>query len=85
MYPADIVLPMKEELTDKFGGVTAYSRSPAEGFWQNAGKTERDAIVIFEVMSEKLDKEWWSDLRKRLEGLFRQDEILIRSFHSSRI
>ena len=46
---------LKQELTEKFGGVTAYSRSPAEGLWRDGGSIERDTIVVFEVMTEKLD------------------------------
>lgn len=76
---------LKQELAEKFGGVTAYSRSPAEGLWRDEGHIEQDAIVIFEVMTEQVDKDWWSDLRTRLEALFRQEEIVIRTFRSGRI
>ena len=81
--PAAIFELFKQELAEKFGGVTAYSRSPADGLWRDRGSIERDTIVVFEVMAEKLDKGWWRELRRRLEALFRQTEILIRTSHAS--
>jgi hypothetical protein len=65
-------------MADRFGGATAYARSPAEGLWQAEGETVRDSIVIVEVMVEDLDRGWWADYRSRLEVAFAQDEILIR-------
>jgi len=39
---------VKEELTKRFGGLTAYNRAPAEGLWRNGNKKEKDEIVIVE-------------------------------------
>jgi len=44
-----------EELSEKFGGVTAYTRSPAEGQWMKGARTKNDDIIVVEVMVEKLD------------------------------
>ena len=70
---------VRAELTESFGGLTIYSRSPAEGLYQSGGEVARDDIVVFEVMTEELDRPWWADFRKRLEAHFRQEEILIRA------
>ena len=72
-------------LTGKFGGVTVYSRAPATGLWKknSPGKVERDDIVIFEVMSAKLARQWWSRERRHLESLFRQHEVIVRAFRIS--
>ncbi len=36
------------ELTHRFGGLTAYTRSPAEGLWKDDGdKPVQDEIVIY--------------------------------------
>jgi hypothetical protein len=35
-------------------------------------------MVIFEIMTEKLDKPWWKQYKKELETTFAQDEIIIR-------
>jgi hypothetical protein len=68
-----------EELVERFGGLTAFTRSPAEGVWQEGGQRSRDEIVIFEVMSDGIDRNWWQKYRAELETLFRQDEIVIRA------
>jgi len=38
-----------------------------------------DEIVIFEVMTETLDRDWWSEYRLELERRFRQREIVVRA------
>lgn len=74
---------LHDELTKKFGGITAYMRSPAIGLWkeqkENAERVSRDQIVMFEVMVESLDRDWWSAYRRQLKERFRQDEVVIRA------
>lgn len=74
-----------DALTERFGGVTAFTRSPAEGVWKENGTREKDEIVILEVMADALDRGWWRDFRARLERRFRQDEIVIRASAIERI
>jgi hypothetical protein len=72
--------PTRAELTERFGGLTAYLRAPARGLWKKEeGTVERDDIAIFEVMSEALDEGWWREYRSRLEARFRQDLIVVRA------
>ena len=60
------------ELTERHGGVTAYTRAPAAGRWKNpSASTERDDIVVIEVMVDELDKRWWARYRKKLEKRLR--------------
>ena len=69
--PHELFGAVRKELVEKFGGLTAYSRSPAEGLWErDEGSVDRDAIVIFEVMAESLDRDWWAEYRARLEKMF---------------
>ena len=71
---------VRHNLTEHFGGVTAYLRSPAVGLWkENDQAVSRDDIVMYEVMSEELDELWWAQYREELEKTFRQDEVLIRA------
>ena len=77
--PGGLFEQVRSELIDRFGGLTAFSRAPAEGLWDSGEGVDADAIVIFEVMAEELDCGWWADLRARLEGMFDQDEIVIRA------
>lgn len=78
-FPADAYRQVRHELTERFGGLTAFTRAPAEGLWQEADRTSRDEIVVFEVMVEALDPGWWHGYRRQLEALFRQDVIVIRA------
>jgi hypothetical protein len=69
------------ELADKFGGLTVYSRAPAEGTWRDdAERKVQDDLLLFEVMVQEVDREWWRAYRHDLEARFQQQEILIRSF-----
>jgi hypothetical protein len=67
------------ELTERFGGVTAFTRAPAEGRWKQGGGTEHDEIFVFEVMADDLDRRFWRSLRAELERRFRQDVVIIRA------
>jgi hypothetical protein len=70
----------RRELLDRYGGVTAYQRAPAQGLWKtDDGAVARDEMVIFEVMVADLDRAAWSDYRGRLERRFRQDVVLVRA------
>lgn len=78
---SDILESVQQELAEKFGGLTVYSRAPAEGTWQNNSRKIEDELLLFEVMvSEQPDRTWWRQYRSELEDRFRQKEILIRSF-----
>lgn len=70
---------VRNELNGQFGGLTAFSRAPAEGLWQDDGKTKHDDIIVMEVMAEGVDTEWWRRYRKTLEARFKQDVIIIRA------
>jgi hypothetical protein len=68
------------ELTERFGGLTAYTRSPAEGHWKKDDRAlSRDEIVVLEIMCETLDEDWWRAYRRRLESDFRQHLVVIRA------
>ena len=101
MHLIQLLLPLKDKegrpyepiifksinlsLVDTFGGVTAYSRSPAKGIWINADREERDDIIIVEVMADALDRTWWSTFRERLETDMQQAEIVVRCHEIDRL
>ena len=67
-------------LIERFGGLTAHSRAPAAGLWkEDSGATQRDDIVVYEVMVDRLDAEWWSQYRRRLEARFAQKELVVHA------
>jgi hypothetical protein len=77
---------VRDELTERFGGVTAFMRSPAQGTWKEAdGDVDRDEIVVCEVMVEHLDRTWWAAYRSRLENLFGQRELVARAIEIERL
>lgn len=78
-FPAEQYEGLVRELTQRFGGVTSYMRSPADGRWHQGGETEHDEIVVVEVMATTLDRAWWQALRARLTKDFRQLELVIRA------
>lgn len=79
-FPYHLFEQVRDELVGKFGGLTAYTRTPASGLWQeNDGATVHDDIVVYEVMVKDLDEDWWSSYRKKLEQRFSQDKLVIRA------
>jgi hypothetical protein len=79
-YPAALYQDLVRTLTDRFGGVTAYTRAPATGLWESdSGRTVRDQVVVYEVMVEKLDPDWWAAFRAELEARFAQEELVVRA------
>lgn len=95
MYLVELLLPLydnegrafgtvefdrvNEELAARFGGVTAFRRSPAEGVWREGGGESRDRVVVVQVMVEGLDRAWWRGYREQLERRFRQEKMVVRA------
>ena len=85
--PRALFAALARELTERFGGLTAYTRAPAEGLWRDEDAAERtsdtpvvrDQIVIYEVMAQELDPAWWADRRRALERDFRQETVIVRA------
>ena len=85
-FPRDHYDRLAQGLTERFGGVTAYTRAPASGLWEEpSGEKVRDDVVIYEVMAETLDEDWWAETRTRLEAQFEQQELVIRAHEIRRL
>lgn len=76
-FPEPVFTDIETALTEKFGGVTAYKRAPAQGRWKSGGSTDTDEIAIFEVITDAIDKGWWTAFRHKLEEQLDQEKILI--------
>lgn len=103
MYLVQIFLPLRDnrgrriagahfehlskELSNRFGGMTAFTRAPATGLWKKTkhSSPERDQMVIYEVMVKRLQRRWWRQECTRLESVFRQEQILIRAMAVDRL
>ncbi|HZR18643.1 MAG TPA: hypothetical protein VFE51_15225 [Verrucomicrobiae bacterium] len=70
---------IKTELANRFKGLTVYGRAPAEGIWKPGKSTKIDEIVVYEVMVPRINRQWWRQYRSKLERLFRQQSIVIRT------
>jgi hypothetical protein len=70
---------VRDELIKKFGGVTVFRSSPAEGVWKEGGQVSHDAIILFEVMADELEREWWTSYRAELEARFQQEKLIARA------
>lgn len=78
-FPDDVLQGLQAELAERFGGVTAYNRAPAKGVWRHNGQHQTDDIVVVEVMTEVLNRNWWRAFRQRLEILLRQQVVVMRA------
>lgn len=77
---------VRDELAERFGGVTAHTRSPAEGVWKDEeGEVARDNVVAFEVLTETLERGWWAGYRDALAARFRQQELMITATRVERL
>lgn len=77
---------VRRALTERFGGMTAYVRAPAEGtFEAGSGEVVRDEIVMVEVMCDELEEEFWRDYRARLQELFAQEDLVVRAVPMRRL
>jgi hypothetical protein len=84
-FDAQKYVVVREELSRRFGGITAFTRAPAEGSSHARGTTVHDDIIVFEVMTDTLDRPWWEAYRRHLEQSFSQNEIVIRAVAITRL
>jgi hypothetical protein len=85
-FPRAYFDQVRQELAHRFGGVTAFVRSPAVGLWKDEEQDiTRDDVVMFEVMADHLDEAWWKRYRQKLENTFRQEKILVRALEAVRL
>jgi hypothetical protein len=79
-FPSEFYDKIAAEMTERFGGVTSYTRTPAEGRWKPAGhKPQTEDIIVLEIMVETLDRGWWAQYRRGLESAFRQKAVIVRA------
>ena len=70
---------VRTDLADHFGGVAAYMRAPATGIWEDNGEQVKDDVVIFEVMVDHIEREFWRLYRLELQEKFEQDVVVVRA------
>lgn len=80
--PFDQVLfiEVRNELVERFGGITTHTRAPVDGLWQESERVVRDDLVIYEIMVDTLDEGWWREYRALLEKRFQQESLVVRTY-----
>jgi hypothetical protein len=78
-FPEATLQAIHQELTSRFGGLTAFTRAPAEGVWAHDGQHAKDDIVVVEVMTGELDRAWWGAFRQRVERELAQARLIVRA------
>jgi hypothetical protein len=68
-----------EQMVREWGGVTAFTRTPAQGLsFENGDQRVEDDIIVYEVMVDGVDRFWWQNFKRELEERFQQRVVLIR-------
>jgi hypothetical protein len=78
-FGKELFIDVRDDLAEHFGGVTTYMRAPAAGLWEDDGEQVKDDVVIFEVMVDRLEREFWRLYRLELQEMFKQDLIVMRA------
>lgn len=55
----------------------ASRRSCCRALKEGEDELTHDEVVMFEVISSGLDREWWAGYRIELQNRFSQDELLV--------
>jgi inorganic pyrophosphatase len=77
---------VKETLTQKFKGLSIYSKSPVNGRWENSkSNIEEDILLVYEIMTDRVDLSYWEKYKQLLQKQFKQDTIVIRCLDISLI
>ena len=85
-FPRNAFEQVRAELTEHYGGVTAYLRAPASGVWTDeGGAVAREKVVMVEVMVRRLERRKWAQYRRLLEERFRQAEVVVRAIRIDRL
>jgi hypothetical protein len=78
-FEQELYTEVRNELVARFGGITAYTRAPVHGLWQESEEIVRDDLVIYEIMVETLEEAWWREYRAILEHRFQQQSLVVRA------
>lgn len=71
---------VRTTLVERFGGMTAYTRAPARGVWiDEAAEPVDDGLVVYEVVVDRIDRNWRSEYLAGLQAEFRQQRLPVRA------
>ena len=77
-FPDQYYTKLNFELKERFGGVTIYNRCPVTGLWkEDEEKTAQDQLLVYEVLINTIENDYWQGIKSRLEKQFKQAELLV--------
>lgn len=82
-FPDRYFNTIKAELTERFGGITFYFRSPVLGMWKPEQKVVKDELVVVEILAHRGVVSFFKNYKSVLEKKFKQDEIMMRLLNLS--
>lgn len=78
-FSEEMYKSIRNELTERFGGLTAYSRAPATGLWKDGDEELTiDKLIVYEVIADEFEKKFWKSFKEILKAQFKQEDIIIR-------
>jgi inorganic pyrophosphatase len=78
-FPKKFFDQVKKKLAEKFDGLSVYTNSVADGYWKNdTNSIEKDQLLVYEVMANKIDLNYWAKLKASLEKQFKQELVVVR-------
>jgi hypothetical protein len=70
-FPSELYDKIASEMTERFGGVTAYTRTPAEGRWKPDGhKPEAEDVVASKSWSRRWTENGGLNIEEGLRARF---------------
>lgn len=85
LFPPAYFNAVKQQLTQKFSGLSVYENSPVNGSWKDKAEVKKDSLLVYEVMSDEIDAAFWEKYKTRLQKQFKQESIVIRCLHMNLI
>ncbi len=78
-FPGTYFHAVKQKLGKKFDSLSVYLKSPLIGNIKNDEPTlAKDTVLVYEVISDTVETDYWSQYQQFLQKQFKQDYIVIR-------
>lgn len=78
-FPGTYFHAVKQKLSKKFDSLSVYLKSPVIEHIKDDGPTlAKDTVLVYEVVSDSVETDYWSQYQQFLQKQFKQDDIVIR-------
>ena len=76
---------LPDELVERFGGITAYTRAPVPGLSAKSQQVVRDDLAIYRIVVDALDEHWWCAFGRSLKRFFQQQSVVVRAHNRTAV